>query len=350
MSLRFIDSAGQHYTTGTNNANNFLISRKWTLQQVAVTTGGRRGSPYLAGNNAMKTLTQTQNWRLGGAFIAPVGSGTFLTLQNNTGDIVKMHINSDSTLSIGLSGTNIFTSAVPVTDVSTWHYYEMKCNLTGGTGLGSVQGTVWVDSDLMGTFTGSCGLAGTNLINGSFTANMVGFASNVQVGMMDFYAFDDSATDINGNATTLTSNIGDVQVDAIFPAGDVSTGWGTGAGGDGTHAYSIVNETSPDDDTSYLTTTSTTAHEAFTYQPISTFTGTFFGAQYLVCAKKDAEGLREIALTVGSSTVSSINFLGTANFLSDYYVYYIAPLDTNLGTAWTPVNFDAQNFGVTLIA
>lgn len=347
--MRFIDSAGQHYTTATSGLQNFIISRKWTLQSVTVTTGGRRGSPYLLGNNALKTLTQTSNWVLGGAFIAPVGSGTFLTLQNNTQDIVKLHINSDSTLSVGLSGTNLFTSASPITDVSTWHYYEMKCNLTGGTGVGSVLGTVWVDGDQLGTFTGACGLAGTNLINGSFTANMAGFASNVSVGMMDFYAFDDATTDMNGNTTTLTTHIGDVQVDAIFPAADISTGWGTGAGGDGTHAYSCVNETSPDDDTSYLTTTSTTAHEAFTYQPISTFTGTFFGAQYLVCMKKDAEGSREFAMTVGSATISSINFLGTANYLSDYYVYYIAPLDTNNGTAWTTVNFDAQNFGVTLL-
>ena len=53
-------------------------------------------------------------------------------------------------------------------------------------------------------------------------------------------------------------------------------------------------------------------------------------------------------MTVGTNTVTSANFLGVNNYLSDYYVYYICPLDSLNGTAWTVSNYDSTKFGVTL--
>ena len=68
---------------------------------------------------------------------------------------------------------------------------------------------------------------------------------------MDIYVVDTSDTDINGHPTTNNTNLGDVEIDALFPDQDITTGWGS-FGGDGTHAYTCVNETAPDDDTSYV--------------------------------------------------------------------------------------------------
>lgn len=357
--LRFIDSGGQHYVTATSGANQYLLLRKWTVSNSEVVNNGsgRRGAPFIGNQGAFKTLTQNNNWILGAAMALNGGTQANLhQVQNNGQSVAQLGLNSDFTLTVSLSGHNIFTSTLSVTDASTWHYYEVAWFLSGtGSQNGTCSGSLWVDGDLWGTFSGTSPAVGSNYINGSFTANQVGFGGQCVV--MDYYALDTAGTDINGFTTTLTTRLGDVQVTALLPAADVTTNWGS-FGGDGTHAYTCVNDltggfSSPDDDTSYVDSTSTGSSEAFTYQSISTFTGTIFGAQYSVCAKKTAEGSREIALVVGTTTVNTENFQGTANYLSDYYVYYIAPLDVNpngTGTPWTVANYDSQTFGVTLIA
>lgn len=361
MALRFIDSV-QHYMNAVGNSTEYLFLRKWTVGQSYVSsTGGRRNAPYLTGGGgAMKTLTYTPTWFIGAAYELINGSqGTLNTIQGGGAVVASLNLNSDYTLSIKAGGNIIYTSTLSVSDATVWHYYETEFTTFGtGTQTGTLTGSLWVDGLLWGTFFGTANQVGNNYLSGSYCANQVGFSANV--GCQDFYALDTSATDINGGTTTLTGRLGDVQIDAIFPAADVTTTWGT-VGGDGTHAYSCVNDPivissgtttygtygSPDDDTSYVTTTNTGSSESFTYQPLASFTGTIFGIQYLVCAKKDAEGSREIAMYAGSSTVYTENFLGANNYLSDYYVYYIAPMDSYFGTAWTTGVLNTTTFGVT---
>lgn len=362
MALRFLDSGGQHYVNAQSGATQYLLLRKWTVtdSEVANNGSGRRGQPYIGNQGAMKTLTQTSNWICGAAMQLSGGTQCSLhAIQNGGAQVANLELNADFTISVQVAGGNIFTSTLSVTDATTWHFYEVQWILSGtGTQHGTVVGTLWVDGDLWGTWSGTSGATGSDFINGSFTANQVGFLSGCNV--MDYYALDTSSTDINGNPTTNTARLGDVQVTALFPATDVTTNWSQFGGTSGT-ANSAVSDlvstaegtfSSPDDDTSYVYSSSTGQSESFNYQSISTFTGTIFGAQYSVCAKKTAEGSREIALVVGTTTVNTENFLGTANYLSDYYVYYIAPLDSNpigTGTPWTIAGYDAQTFGVTLI-
>lgn len=359
MALRFIDSGGQHYVNATNNATQYLVLRKWTQSGSFINgTGGRRNAPYIGNLGAVKTLTFTQTWILGAAYKVDGGtSGNLHLIQNNGAQIAVLFVNADATISVYAGQALIYTSTLALSDKSTWHHYGVEWTCTGsGTATGTLTGSVWVDSLLWGTFSGQSNSIGNNYLNGSYCANQVGFGGGVDC--MDYYAFDTNGIDLNGHTTTNTFFIGDVQVDALFPVTDVTTNWSVGSGGDGTHAWSVVNDpivvagstySSPDDDSSYLLSTSTGSAEAFNYQSISTFTGTIYGVQYLVCAKKDAEGSRDVAMTVGTATVTSANFLGTANFLSDYYVYYICPLDSNNGTAWTVANYDSQQFGLTLI-
>ena len=357
MALRFIDSAGQHYVNGTSGGTEYFIARKWTLNQSGVNNNGngRRGMPFLTGA-AQKTLTQQTNWITGAAFSLGAGTSAVLHyLSNNNEQVAELGLNGDATLSISCGGNNIYTSTLAVSDPSTWHFYEVIWFLNGSTNTGSLNGTLYVDGDVWGTFAGTGG-NGSNYINGSFTANQVGWGVGGGCNMMDYYALDTNGTDINGNTTTNTTTLGDIQVTALLPITDVTTNWSV-TGGTTTAANSAVNDfvstsegtfSSPDDDTSYIYSSSTTSAEVFNYQSISTFTGTIFGAQYLLCAKKTAEGSREIILTLNGTPVKTSNFIGTSNYLSDYYVYYMAPLDSINGTPWTVSGYDSADFGVTL--
>jgi hypothetical protein len=351
MALRFIDSMA-HYATGQ-------LGRKWTFDGGAtvVSSGGDRNAPYLnlSGTPIWKTLTPQSNYIQG--VRASVFPGTFniMTVYANGGTMGSLNCFDDGTLGIMAAGNTIYISTLAVSDPSDWHYYEVEWNVSGVvnatfTGSNTLQGTLWVDSSLWGTFSGTSNQAYYPWYTVGQTSamfNQLGHASSQYLHVMDEYVVDTNGTDINSKFSTLTSNLGDVEIDALFPDQDILTNWGS-FGGDGTHAYSCVNETTPDDDTSYVFTTATGSAEAFEYQPISTFTGTILGAQYLVCAKKTAEGARGINLTWDGNDLVTSNFLTANNYLSDYYIYYIAPMDSALGTAWTTAVFNTSTFGVTL--
>jgi len=344
MALRFIDSMG-HYGTATT------VQRKWS--NVALVgfqpSGGRRNAAYLTytGGVLLKTLTHQTRY-IQGAAIKYAGEGPSLSVSNDTRIIAYLNLNNDNTISIyGGNGENLGVSANAVADPSSFHYYEFDCTVGAAGNLISIVGIARVDNNQVLTVTGTTTITASNLIDGMATVNQVGFQGGANFDVMDYYCLDTSATDINGYSTTNTMFLGDVEIDALFPGTDTTTQWGS-FGGDGTHAYTCVNETPPDDDTSYVFTTATGSSEAFIYQPISTFTGTIIGAQYLVCAKKTAEGNRVVAMTVGGTNVKTIEFQGTSAWLSDYYIYYIAPLDSDNGTPWTTAVFDAEKFGITL--
>lgn len=356
MALRFCDSMAHYSGSG--------IIEKWTSQSFtnwnAAGGNGRRGAPYLSGAlNVSKTLTHQNNYIQGAAIALNTSGagGRHLAFGNDSTQMAAIQVESDGTVSLFANGSRLATSARAVADYTSWHYYEISAIVSGGTGPVTLTSTIRVDGLTFTTFTGTIpGVSGTNLIDGSASINACGVnASSPSMWFMDFYCIDTATSDQYGNATTNTAFLGDVEIDALFPAQDVITNWGS-AGGDGTHAYTCVNANpiNYSTDTSYVITSNTSATaEQFRYQPITGFTGTILGAQYLVLARKDAEGIRIIDMTVGTHTASTIEFQGTSNYLSDYYVYYIAPLDSDFGSAWGTGNFGtattAEKFGFECI-
>ena len=319
MALRFIDSVAHYNGTG--------IPRKWTDPFLVSwnSSGGRRNAPNLSvtGGHLLKTLTHSSRYIVGAAIQYQSLGGPNLSLANASAPIAELLVNADSTVSVLAGNNRIGTSPIAVADIGSWHYYEMDTTLgQNGGGTLTCTASVRVDGASFGTFVGASNILTTNLIDGAPTANQCGIITSGTLKLMDFYCCDTSTTDINGFASTNTAFLGDVEIDAEFPGADVTTQMST-TGGDGTHAYTCVNDNPPDDDTSYVSTTNTSTNnkEAFTYTPISGFTGTILGAQYLVLARKDAEGPRIIDMTVGTHTASTVEFLGTANYLSDFYVY-----------------------------
>ena len=352
MALRFIDSAA-HEGTGVS-----IPYRKWTLASVYnVTSGGRRNAAYWqipGGQGLLKTLTHTNCYIQGAAIQMVPGAATLggriLGLYNDQVELVTCIMNADATISINVGGTSVGLSTLAVADPTSWHYYEMW-GIVGQSG-GNISGTatVVVDGNVILAGSGVCSIGTAGLISQDATVNQVGIAYSAGKNMMDYYCLDTSTTDINGiTGSTNTGFLGDVAIEALFPAADITTQWGT-IGGDGTNAYSCVNEIAPDDDTSYVYTSSAGETEAFTYQPIVGFNGTLLGAQYLACCRKDAEGSRVFSMQAGGSNCKTNEFLAVNQYLSDYYVYYIAPLDTLFGTAWTTSVYNTTTFQVELIS
>ena len=352
MALRFIDSVGHYGAT--------LLSqqRKWTIISAGYSgSGGRRNAAYLTipgGAGILKTLTHTNCYIQGAAIQATPGAsvlgGRLLSLCNDRVELISVGFNADATLSLWIGGTQTGLSALAVADPTSWHYYEMW-GIIGQSG-GNITGTatIMVDGNNILTGSGNTTLATSGLVSQSATANQVGIIGAGGLNFMDYYCCDTATTDINGiTGSVNTTFVGDCAIESLFPAADITTQWGS-YGGDGTHAYSCVNEPAADDDTSYVLTSHTSSSEAFTYQPITGFNGTLIGAQYLACCRKDAEGSRVFSMQAGGSNCKTNEFLAVNQYLSDYYVYYIAPLDTLFGTAWTTGVYNTTTFQVELIS
>jgi hypothetical protein len=160
----------------------------------------------------------------------------------------------------------------------------------------------------------------------------------------DFYCLNTNPTDIFGASNANVSFLGDVGIYATMPVQDGVVTWQPVPSVP--QSYVNVNSIPPQDDNAYVYTDTINNGETFLFQPILGFNGTIFGAQLVIYAKKDAEGTRAFKPAIAGST-----FVGPSipdNYLFDYYDYFTFPMDSNNGVAWTPANFNSQNFGAVL--
>jgi hypothetical protein len=345
MALEFIDSFA-HSGEGPAAIDTFL---KWTngLNAGLYTTSPVRSSGHaitLIGE-IHKTLKEYKNFRVAGvAYYYPATStrGTPLMFLSGGLQIITLIIEADNTLSV-YSGRLIINSSYIVTG-DVYHYYEMSISLSGSNPL-NVDVIVHVDGHEVINTSGASSFTASQLLVQSALMNGVGLGGALGGGNIayacDFYCLNSDGTDILGFPTTNVNFLGDISVFALVPVQDVTVTWQP-FGGSGTDSFSCINEIPPDDDTSYVFTDTVGQKETFLFQPILGFTGTIFGAQLLVYAKKDAEGSRAFQPVIGGNPFDVDTYLG------DYYDYYLWPLDTNVGLVWTPTNFNSQNFGAEL--
>ena len=353
MALDFIDSCAH----SANSGSQIPPSRKWTSYgNVSYSQAQARKAGWsLAVNGSVsKTLAYKNERWFGCAYYFPVSSSyasNFMGFSSGGQLVAYITIESDLSLSIysGGNNTRIWNSGAAhlYTTADRMHYYEFHCLIGGGTpitvtcGL-SVDGQLWTSGQ-----AGSCNFNASNLLINSAYMNQISIGAPTGGSYTgyacDIYCVNSDTTDINGHATTLNAFLGDVSIEVTLPITDQTVNWTPSSG---SSHFTLVDEIPPDDDTTYVYSDTTSQNETFTFTQLIGFTGTLLGAQLLIYAKKDAEGSRAFVGEIGGTILT--NLMGTTNYLYDYYDYFLFPLDTNNGTAWTPANFNSQTFGAEL--
>lgn len=363
MALEFIDSFG-HSGQDDGTPPPLDVYNKWTnangtnggyyTNPSASTPGPVRGSGHCIAlvGSIWKTLPLYVNYRvMGTAYYYSSSSvkGFPMVFASGGTTLVQLVIENDNTLSvygnnnlIYNTGSNspafIFTSDV-------YHYLEMEVLITGGTPI-SARINVYCDGVLViNDQIGTTNVNKNQLLCDDVSMNQVALGGAQGGGdtswACDTYVLNANTTDIFGADTTNVQPLGDVGIYAVFPNVDSTVQWqpvpNTG------NSFSNVNLDPPIDDSSYVYTDTVGQIETFKFTPITGFTGTILGAQLLVYAKKDAEGIRAFKPAIDGGSFTDVD-----NYLYDYYDYFIWPMDTNNGTAWTPTNFNSQNFGAVL--
>lgn len=347
MSGLFIDSC-QHYD---NNSIGAKYNEVGGLSVGAAPANfGQSGNCLILGPNGgfTKVLQNDSTFIVGFRClldypVAPNGvlyrGGCILT-NSAFQQIIELQALQDSTFAVYANNTLVCNTDPRLFTIASGipFYIELKYNLSSDGNI-LVSATVRVNGQIIGSGgpTDTEVLTDDN-INQTAVLDTHSFATASGAGntyIRDIYIFDQTGS-LNNNF------IGDVSIQAIYPRQDVDTSWSTFPAGSPNH-FSLINEHPPDNDTTYIYDNNLMDTDSWFFQLISTFVGTILGIQYLLYARKDAEGARSIQMLVGSYSDPNIQYL------ADFYRYYMRFYDQSPTQGpLTPAIVNATAFGVIL--
>lgn len=171
--------------------------------------------------------------------------------------------------------------------------------------------------------------------------------TNPSLNATNYLDFDDLYV-IDTSGARNNSRLGDVKVEALFAQTDaVAPGatlqWTPVSGSD--HG-AMVDEVTPDDDTTYNSATTVGFIDTYNYPSLAIGTGTIKAVTVLPCATKDDSTTKKIATVVrhgGTNYAASGQSVSTSS-----YRYHPQIYETNPGTStdWTVADINAAEFGV----
>ena len=360
MSCEFIDSF-DHYNTSDE------LVAKWTTANGCTLGPGRNGQGLVIGTSALKSLKLQQQWYVGFAMNVEAATGfgpiEVVYATYNVGTVMgTLSIAPDGSLALwagngfnpsgpnaNLICTTLTTSPLPFyIHPNQWYYVEIAWTIGSGNNA-NVSGTIRVNGVQLCTGSAPSQVntngfivpnSGTN-VHQWFNIDIFG---NVVID--DLYIFDNAGEFNNTFA-------GDVKLGVLYPLSDITTQWTGLIPG---NQYSQINSQFPVGDSSYVYATapamgSPSIYDNFNWQQANPAIGQIFVVQYLVYARKDDEGTREIQQFCGTPGSIHAGALSPVWSLGDTYLYYYYDMDVDPATqtSWTVAGFNASQFGFQLV-
>lgn len=343
MALLFVDSF-DHYVTAD-------VTEKWTTSAGSVTISagnGRRGSASFrfvhSSNNVQTGISKTLNPSgstaiLGVAFktsVAPPLISQLLTVQTGTTPQVTLRLNPDMTLSAVRgnfqSGTVLGTTSATLT-VAVEAYLELKVLLHVSAGT--------VDVRVNGVSV--LALTGQNTANSGTTWNAIALGQydvGSAVGNLHTLDFDDLYVLDGSGSAPWQDFLGDCRVDVRLPSAGALAQFTPSAGSN----YQNIDDTAPDDDSTYNATSTTGYTDTFVVEDAPVAGAALYGVQVSLSAKKTDAGTCSLASVVRES---SSNQVAAAQNPSTSYAYLrtVYQVDPHTSAQWTEANFNAAEFG-----
>ncbi len=263
-------------------------------------------------------------------------------------------VGADGSIGIGYCTINNFSFGVTTLARSvpglivaaTWYYVEMKVKVNNTSGFVEVL----VNGISAITLSGDTAGWGNGFGSGISTPTSQLF-SNVKLGgdldatvssgiyFDDFYYCDDTGAQNN-------TYLGDVKLQAIYPDGVGSSTQFINFGGPAN--WDSVNETSPDDDTTYVYENTVNDSDLYTMQDLS---ATVTSVKGLLCnarIKKDDATVRTYALLVKSGATTGEVATRAAPFGAYTNQQDVSELNPATLSAWTVAEVNAMEAGIKI--
>ena len=352
MALRFIDSF-DHYDTAD-------IFRKWTTARDAgntvIESGGRNGINLLHissyGKGIIKVLDDQATWIVGFAFkyTATVTQFTGIcTLVDNSTGQISLSLNTNNKLYLTRGGTTSNPGSTVIGGVSsstlginTWYFLELKATIANSIGAGTckvrVNGVEWIDVTA----------AEDMQVTANATANSIALGMFVPTTSVPQAYFDDLYV-CDGTGGTNDDFLGDCRVECSMPNGNGTTNAWTGSDADSTDNYLLVDEVSPDDDTTYVENSGAGNMDLYTVANLAATPATIFGVQTNAMATKSDAGARHLYSIIKSGSTYASGALQSPSESSYITFTDIHETDPSTGVAWVEAGRNAAEFGVETV-
>ena len=158
--------------------------------------------------------------------------------------------------------------------------------------------------------------------------------------------FDDLyILDLTGPAPT-NDFLGDCRVVCLDPDGNGTTSDFVGSDSNSVDNYLHVDETAPDDDTSYVESSTVNHEDLYTFDNLAVTPDTIFGVQTQAVVKKDDAGARtgKLLARVGGTTYEGAAFSPSEGaYLNVTEIWELNPDDS---AAWEEADVNGAEFGI----
>jgi hypothetical protein len=341
--LEFIDGF-DHYSNATG------LRRKWdsnsaqngTMSFVAGRFGGNAtawsaGGTPLSLSQGQLAAVQTRIVGFAMQLSTLVEGWTFFQFLDGSNTQVDLRFHSNGQIYVTRNGTVLGSSTYSV-QTGAWFYLEVQATIS--TTTGAIQVNV-----------SSAANAGTWIslsnVNTQATSNATTNGVAWQSPAANPMAYTDDVYILNTSGSTNNAFLGEVRVATLFPTADGTNLQFTPDSG--TAHFSRVNETTPDDDTSYVY--SSTPGQIDTYAVTALPAKPVFGVQITLTARKDDASVRSICAEYrrgGTNYDGANTFVLTSNYTVSRQLYDTDP--ANAGAAFTSTGINAAEFGVKCVA
>jgi len=270
-----------------------------------------------------------------GFYVGGATTQSYIAMFSETSlEQVSVEMDASNRLTVERGSTLLATSEKNLV-FGKWYFIEIKWSIANSIAADSfivrVNGEEWINLDAT-TDTQS---------RATDTMNMVSLE-----GAVGTCYFDDLyILDLTGPAPT-NDFLGDCRVVCLDPDGNGSTNEFVGSDVDSTDNYLHVDETSPDEDTSYVESSTVGHEDLYTVDNLAVTPDTIFGVQTQAVVKKDDAGARtgKLLARVGGTTYEGAAFSPSEGaYLNVMELWELNPDDS---AAWEEADVNGAEFGI----
>lgn len=322
--LRFFDSVS-HYSTAH-------IIRKWnsSYNGVVLSGAGRFGGGALSGSSdgyIQKVLDPQGTWIVGLAVKRASGwtEAPLVSFLDASTTQCDLYMDNDGALVVR-RGIDVIATSTWTMPESTYYFVEIKVTIGNSANV-----SVRVDNIERLAVSGA---DTQNTLNAY--ADRIRLHVKPEVTYSDIYICDSTGTSCNDFLGETRAVFQPAQADGSYNEWTPSTG---------TTRYTMVSESSPNDDTNYVFSAAVGEKTTFNFPALPVAQGNIVGVQILSYARKDNAGTGKFKHLLRRNSTDVV--LGEKLIASTYqYHSDMLELDPLTGSPWTIPNLQSTEIGV----